>query len=103
MAVVCRLFDKVDPDVHFRLDRGLHAAVGSWKDFAGNSCHFLFTPDGAAILGFDHDSPMSPHATAAQRLFSGRRPSTGHDSTATHSGNMLVKVSTSVVASRVSE
>lgn len=65
MAVVCRLFDKVDPDAHFRLDKELHAAVGSWKDFAGNSCHFLFTPDGAAILGFDHESPMSPHATSA--------------------------------------
>jgi hypothetical protein len=65
MAVVCRLFDKADPDVTFRLDKSLGAAVGSWKDFAGNSCHFLFCPDGAAVLGFDQASPMSPNVTAA--------------------------------------
>ncbi len=38
-------------------------AVAEWGDFAGNRCHFLFHPAGSVILGFDHESPMSPHAT----------------------------------------
>lgn len=57
MAVVARLYDK-DPDVRFRLDQHTRAAVGVWHDFVGNACHLLFTPDGSAILGFDHESPM---------------------------------------------
>ena len=64
MAVVARLYDP-DPDVRFRLDPETRSAVGVWHDFAGNACHFLFSPDGSAVLGFDHESPMSPHATAA--------------------------------------
>ena len=39
-------------------------AVAEWGDFAGNTCHFLFHPAGSVILGFDHESPTSPHATA---------------------------------------
>lgn len=65
MAVVCRLYDKADPDVTFRLDPPRPAGVGAWKDFDGNSCHFLFTPDGAVLLGFDSTSPMTPQARAA--------------------------------------
>jgi hypothetical protein len=37
-------------------------AIAQWGDFAGNRCHFLFHPTGSVILGFDHESPMSPHA-----------------------------------------
>jgi hypothetical protein len=65
MAVVCRLYDKADPDVTFRLDPALGAAVGRWRDFDGNSCHLLFSPDGAVLLGFDGASPMAPAARAA--------------------------------------
>ena len=63
MAVVARLYDK-DPDVQFRLDQESRAGVGSWRDFAGNTCHVLFSPDGSAILGFAQDSPMNPHAAS---------------------------------------
>jgi hypothetical protein len=65
MAVVAKLYDR-DPDVRFRLDKESGQGLGAWKDFDGNECHFLFTPDGSLILGFDHASPMSPHATAAE-------------------------------------
>jgi hypothetical protein len=65
MAVVCRLYDKADPDVVFRLDRDRQAAVGRWRDFDGNSCHFLFTPAGAVLLGYAADSPLAPAARAA--------------------------------------
>lgn len=64
MAVIAKLYD-TDPDVRFRLDKASGSAVGVWNDMAGNNCHFLFSPDGSAILGFDHESPMSPHATGA--------------------------------------
>jgi hypothetical protein len=43
-------------------------AVAEWGDFAGNTCHFLFHLTGSVILGFDHESPMSPHATNGQEF-----------------------------------
>ena len=49
------------PDHEFRVVAD--GAVARWGDFAGNTCHFLFHPTGAVALGFDHESPMSPHAT----------------------------------------
>ena len=65
MAVVCRLYDKADPDVSFRLDPDRKVALGAWRDFDGNSAHLLFTPAGAVLLGFAGDSPMAPAARAA--------------------------------------
>ncbi|MBP3959095.1 hypothetical protein J8F10_27945 [Gemmata sp. G18] len=44
-------------------------AVARWGDFAGNSGHFLFHPTGSVILGFDHESPMSPHANTGRNDF----------------------------------
>ena len=65
MAVICKLHDP-DPDVRFKLDTASGCGLGIWKDFDGNECHFLFSPDGNLMMGFDHASPMSPHATAAE-------------------------------------
>jgi len=66
MAVVSKLHDP-DPDTRFKLDPAASGVgLGAWKDFDGNECHFLFSPDGAVLLGFDHASPMSPHATTAE-------------------------------------
>ncbi len=63
MAVVCRLYDE-HPDVRFGFDWATAGAAAGWQDFAGNTCHFLFGPDRHIVLGFDHESPMSPHAFA---------------------------------------
>jgi hypothetical protein len=65
MAVVCRLYDKADPDVTFRLDHQRRAGLGTWRDFDGNSAHLLFTPDGAVLLGYAAASPLTPAARAA--------------------------------------
>jgi hypothetical protein len=63
MAVIAKLYDP-DPDIRFRLNLEKKSAIGVWNDFDGNNCHCLFSPDGSVILGFDHESPMSPHARA---------------------------------------
>jgi hypothetical protein len=66
MAVVTLLFERrlpPPPDHEFRIDPVSEITVGIWRDFAGNRCHCVFTPVGSLILGFDHESPMSPHAT----------------------------------------
>lgn len=63
MAVVQILFSKRFPDSWFSLTPDGESAIALWGDFAGNNCHFLFTPAGSVLLGFDHESPMSPHAT----------------------------------------
>ena len=64
MAVVSKLYD-TDPDARFRLDQEAGEALGAWKDFDGNSAHFVFSPDGSAILGFLQKSPLNPLAGAA--------------------------------------
>lgn len=66
MAVIARLYDPQDPDIRFHLDQETSAALGIWKDFDGNECHFLFSPEGSLVMGFDHASPMSPHVTMAE-------------------------------------
>src|SRR5438045_2951244 len=63
MAVVQLLFHKREPDSWFRLRPDGVTAVAGWNDFSGNTCHFLFAPGGAVVLGFDHEAPMSPHAS----------------------------------------
>lgn len=65
MAVVCRLYDKADPDVVFHLDQERQAALGTWRDFDGNSAHLLFSAAGAVLLGYAAASPITPAARAA--------------------------------------
>jgi hypothetical protein len=62
MAAVAVVRKPRFPDHFFHLDPATGSAVAAWNDFAGNRCHFRFHPAGAMILGFDHESPMSPHA-----------------------------------------
>lgn len=37
--------------------------LASMRDGAGNEYSIVFTPEGAYVRGFDHESPMSPYAT----------------------------------------
>lgn len=62
MAVVSLLRSRY-ADHEFRFDALTDTVTAVWHDFAGNRAHFLFVPAGSVILGFDHESPMSPHAT----------------------------------------
>jgi hypothetical protein len=64
LAIMAALFDR-SRDCRFRPDPPTGCDVGTWGDPAGNHCHFLFPPAGAVVLGFDHESPMSPHAFAS--------------------------------------
>src|SRR5262249_19707692 len=47
-------------------------------------------------------TPAAPHATDSQTLAEGKAPSIGQDKSATQTGNMLVRVKTSEIGSRVS-
>ena len=69
LAVVQLLFHKRQPDSWFRLESDGITAVAGWNDFVGNTCHFLFSPAGNVLLGFDHESPMSPHAGEKPDVF----------------------------------
>src|SRR5690242_14872877 len=63
MAAVTLLLRPRFQDHEFHRDPATGTSTAVWRDFAGNYCHFLFHPAGSVILGFDHESPMSPHAT----------------------------------------
>lgn len=63
MAAVTLVLRPKFPDHEFRFDAATGVATARWGDFAGNRCHFLFHSAGSVILGFDHESPMSPHAS----------------------------------------
>jgi hypothetical protein len=46
-------------------------AVASMRNGSGDDWFCWFGPPGAAILGFDHESSMSPYALAPRRLWPG--------------------------------
>ncbi len=61
LAIMSLLFEKTRRSRYWS-DASIACDLGSWLDDKGNACWFLFAPKGTAILGFDRESPMSPHA-----------------------------------------
>jgi hypothetical protein len=51
-------------DFQFKPDVGDGRRSAVWRDHAGNYAYMLFAGREAVLLGFDHESPMSPHAFA---------------------------------------
>jgi hypothetical protein len=53
-----------DRECRYWHDPAIKADLGIWGDDAGNACYYLHSSAGSALMGFDHESPMSPHAFA---------------------------------------
>jgi len=51
----------------FTADWGGDASAAEIRDGCGNHCFIVFTADGVFIIGFDHESPMSPYRRADAR------------------------------------
>lgn len=47
------------------------STMGSMRDGSGNEYFILFDAVGAAIKGFDHESPMSPYANNPNKIWPG--------------------------------
>jgi hypothetical protein len=47
------------------------AAATEIRDGSGDDCFIVFTPDGAFIKGFDHESPMAPGRSRPPELWPG--------------------------------
>ena len=45
--------------------------MASMRDGSGDEYFLLFTPDGAVLKGFDHESPMSPWAKEPAQVWPG--------------------------------
>ena len=58
LAIMSALFGK--DECRFWTEPSLGVDLGVWRDASGKRCYYLFAPKGAALLGFDPESPMSP-------------------------------------------
>lgn len=61
LAIMSLLFDK-DRTCRYWVEPTIGCDLGVWRDSGGMRCYFLFAPKATVMMGFDPDSPMSPHA-----------------------------------------
>ncbi|WP_338706748.1 hypothetical protein [Paenibacillus amylolyticus] len=56
---------------HYEAELQPGLAWGSINNGAGDHLHVLFTDSGTLIKGFDHESPLSPHAREDGKIYPG--------------------------------
>ncbi|WP_340013989.1 hypothetical protein [Paenibacillus sp. FSL K6-1318] len=56
---------------HYQVELQPGVAWGSINNGAGDHLHVLFTNSGTLIKGFDHESPLSPHAREDGEIYPG--------------------------------
>ncbi|WIX92765.1 hypothetical protein [Amycolatopsis sp. DG1A-15b] len=80
LRLLCRALAVLDPalrpeneDRYHRYDPAWApgAELASMRDGSGNEYDIVFTAAGAYVRGFDHESPMNPHATDDQQPWPG--------------------------------
>ncbi|MEV6825297.1 hypothetical protein [Amycolatopsis sp. NPDC051102] len=73
LAALDVVLDPESEDRHHRYDTAWAPGeeLASMRDGSGNEYSITFTAAGAYVRGFDHESPMSPHATDDQKPWPG--------------------------------